>query len=406
MHYLRNFGVVKGLGALVLLFVFAAPQFALAESEDISARLEALEEELLELQLKQSEKTPVTAFDSMRLDFGGFITQTFTSVFNGDGPSRSSFDQTNLEFLIGADVTERDSFFAAIGFLRQADLINEGSASDVNGRRFAAHANRIPGIIMWGKHDFDQLLDVTYGRMITPWGIINREHFPPVLLNLNQPQYLRNVQPGNLFGGNTFIPNFVDGVQAHGSKFYGDHQAEYFTYITNFDGAGADAADLISGARLQWTLPNNLASIGGSYQNGARAGAGAQKAHYDAWGLDVLVNYKGFQLKTEYIRTNERGGTSTNGNASIAGKESWYIQPAYTTGKTIVFYRWDVIDTNLDIGNDASQQTEHVFGVNYLWAPTIRLRAEYVLNRFDLKKDTSGNDRAYDNIQLSITTSF
>ena len=96
MHYLRNFGVVKGLGALVLLFVFAAPQFALAESEDISARLEALEEELLELQLKQSEKTPVTAFDSMRLDFGGFITQTFTSVFNGDGPSRSSFDQTNL----------------------------------------------------------------------------------------------------------------------------------------------------------------------------------------------------------------------------------------------------------------------------------------------------------------------
>ena len=113
-------------------------------------------------------------------------------------------------------------------------------------------------------------------------------------------------------------------------------------------------------------------------------------------------------MKAEYIRNNERGGTSTNGNASIAPKESWYIQPAYTMGKTILFYRWDVIDTNLDIGNDASQQTEHVFGVNYLWAPTIRLRAEYVLNRFDLEKDTSttARDRDYDNIQLSITTSF
>ena len=88
MYFLRKFGAVKGLGALVLLLVFV-PQLALAESEDISARLEALEEELLELQLKQSGKTPVTAFDSIRLDFGGFITQTFTSVFAGDGPSRS-----------------------------------------------------------------------------------------------------------------------------------------------------------------------------------------------------------------------------------------------------------------------------------------------------------------------------
>jgi hypothetical protein len=249
MHLLRNFGAVKWFGALMLLLVFV-PQFALAESEDISARLEALEEELLELQLKQSEKTPVTAFDSIRLDFGGFITQTFTSTFAGDSPSRSLFDQTNLELLIGADITENDSFFAAVGFLRQADLINEASAADINGRRFAAHANRIPGIIMWGKHDFDELLDVTYGRMITPWGIINREHFPPVLMNLNQPQYLRNVQPGNLFGGNTFIPNFIDGVQAHGSKFFGDHQAEYFTYVANFDGGGTDASDFLVGGRL------------------------------------------------------------------------------------------------------------------------------------------------------------
>ena len=408
MHFLRNFGAVKWLGALVLLLLFV-PQLALAESEDISARLEALEEELLELQLKQSGKTPVTAFDSIRLDFGGFITQTFTSVFAGDGPSRSSFDQTNLELLVGADITENDSFFAAVGFLRQADLVNEASGTDVNGRRFAAHANRTPGIIMWGKHDFDELLDVTYGRMITPWGIINREHFPPVLLNLNQPQYLRNVQPGNLFGGNTFIPNFIDGVQAHGSKFFGDHQAEYFVYVANFDGGGTDASDFIAGGRLQWTLPNYLATFGGSYQNGARAAAGGpNKPHYDAYGLDVLVNHKGFQMKAEYIRNNERGGTSSNGNASVAPKESWYIQPAYTLGKTILFYRWDVIDTNLDIGNDASQQTEHVFGVNYLWAPTIRLRAEYVLNRFDLEKDTSATtrDRDYDNIQLSITTSF
>jgi hypothetical protein len=257
MHFSRNFRIVKWLGALVLLFVFAPP-LALAESEDISARLEALEEELLELQLKQSEKTPVTAFDSIRLDFGGFITQTFTTVFNGDSPSEASFDQTNLEILIGADVTEKDSFFAAIGFLNQSDLINEATGTNVLTRGFAPYATRVPGIIMWGKHDFNQLLDVTYGRMITPWGIINREHFPPVLLNLNQPQYLRNVQPGNLFGGRTFVPNFMNGVQAHGSKFFGEHQAEYFVYVAQFPGGSGEGASFISGGRLQLALPEEL----------------------------------------------------------------------------------------------------------------------------------------------------
>jgi hypothetical protein len=126
------------------------------------------------------------------------------------------------------------------------------------------------------------------------------------------------------------------------------------------------------------------------------------------YGIDAFINHKGFLVKAEYIRSNERGGATGTAGPGIGPKESWYIQPAYTIGKTILFYRWDVIDTNLDIVQDASEQTEHVFGINYLWAPTIRLRAEYVLNRFDLEKDTSATtrDRDYDNIQLSITTSF
>jgi phosphate-selective porin len=148
---------------------------------------------------------------------------------------------------------------------------------------------------------------------------------------------------------------------------------------------------------LQWALPEELVTFGGSYQNGSRS-AGGVNNHYDAWGVDALISYKGFLMKSEYVRTNERAGT-------VNPKHSWYVQPSYAIGKTTLFYRWDVIDTNED-ATDFTEQTEHVFGVNYLWAPTIRLRAEYVLNQFKIEKDANGLDRDYDNIQLSITTSF
>jgi hypothetical protein len=361
--------------------------------DDVNARLEALEEELLELQLKQSEKAPVTAFDAIRLDFGGFITQTFTSTFNGGSPSKASFDQTNLEFLIGADVTERDSVFVAVGFLRQSDLLSENTGTDVRDRVFAKNANRVPGIIMWGKHRFSDLLDVTYGRFIDPWGIINIEHFPPVLLNLNQPQFLRNVNPGNLFGSNTFVPNFLNGVQAHGAKFFGNNQLQYYGYTSNFNGEGS--SDFISGGRLSWTFPDNIATLGTSYQNGVRDES--TRDHYDAFGVDLLVNYKNFLLKSEYIQESISGASD---------RESWYIQPSYRHNKFIFFYRYDYIDLDTDIESDSTEQTEHVFGLNYVYTPTIRLRAEYVVNDFELEKDSLGQERDYDNIQASITISF
>jgi hypothetical protein len=402
MYYIFKGLKSKGLGVMLAatLLLFGFPFSVSGNDElketprqDMLKRLEELEEQLLEIQLKESHKVPVTSFDSLKLDFGGFITQTFTSNFNGDSPDRSSFDQTNLEILIGADITENHRFFTAVGFLRQADLVNEATASNVDLRRFAGIANRVPLIIAWGQHTFSDLLDITYGRFITPWGIINREHFPPTLMNLNQPQFLRAIQPGNLFGGNTFTPNFLQGGQVHGSKYINNHQFEYFAYTGHFNGGGS--SDFISGGRLQWSLPANRATLGGSYQNGVRTSA--TNNHYDLFGVDLKIDYKGFLLKSEYIYSDTE---------NTANRESYYIQPSYRRGKWLVFYRYDFIDTNTTIENDASEQTEHIFGVNYFVAPTIRLRAEYVLNRFELKKDATGKDRDYDNIQLSITTSF
>ncbi len=385
---------------IITLLFFATPFSAKGNDEtqkssqqEIQKKLKELEDQIIELQLKESNRVPVTSFDSLKIDFGGFISQTFTSVFNGDSPSQSSFDQTNLEILIGADITENHRFFTAIGFLRQADLINEATATNVSLRGFTGSVNRVPLIIAWGQHSFSDFLDISYGRLITPWGIINREHFPPTLMNLNQPQFLRATQPGNLFGGNTFTPNFLQGVQAHGSKFIDNHQLEYFLYTGHFN--GGRSFDFTSGLRLQWSLPDKVVTFGISYQNGKRPIVTNNK--YNLIGVDLKIDYKGFMLKSEYIYSYIQ---------SFVNRESYYIQPSYRRGNWIVFYRYDFIDTNKSINNDASEQTEHTFGVNYFITPTIRLRAEYVLNRFNLALDTTGKERDYDNIQLSITTSF
>ncbi len=124
------------LVAMLLLFAFpfsvsGSDELKEAPRQDVLKRLEELEEQLLEMQLKESGKVPVTAFDSIKLDFGGFITQTFTSNFNGDSPDRSSFDQTNLEILIGADITENHRFFTAVGYLPE-DYFKNLAASSKN----------------------------------------------------------------------------------------------------------------------------------------------------------------------------------------------------------------------------------------------------------------------------------
>jgi len=109
------------------------------------------------------------------------------------------------------------------------------------------------------------------------------------------------------------------------------------------------------------------------------------------------MNHKNFLLKSEYIQESI---------SEASDRESWYIQPSYRHNKLIFFYRYDYIDLDTDIENDSTEQTEHVFGLNYVYTPTIRLRAEYVINDFELEKDSLGQERDYDNIQASITISF
>ncbi len=350
-----------------------------------------LENELLDLKVQKSSRVGISAFDAMKFDFGGFISQTWTLNHGGDFSSENSFDQTNVELLLSADITEKDRFFSALGYLRQHDFENEHTLEDVDLREFGGNNNRNPAIIAWWRHAFSDTFDVKAGRFITPWGIINVEHFPPTLMELNQPNFLRP------FPGNTIVPNFLNGLEAH--KSIPTANLDINAYVGNFSGYTGEA---ITGARLVWSPLGEEVKIGASYQNGVKQFSSSDELggetddRYNAFGVDLFLDYDRYGLKAEWL-------TSTFDDEG--DEEAFYAQPFIRAGDFVFFYRYDFIDLagNVDAARD---EVEHIIGANYFVDENVRLRLQYTVNMYEVDTDFDGEDRDFNQLQASVTASF
>jgi hypothetical protein len=89
--------------------------------DDVNRRLDEIEEQMFEMEDRVGSRTLIQAFDASSLDIGGFLTQQFSYAV-GEDNSEASFNATQFELLIAADITEDISVFTAPGFLREADL--------------------------------------------------------------------------------------------------------------------------------------------------------------------------------------------------------------------------------------------------------------------------------------------
>lgn len=388
---------------LSCLFFGMGSNFVHAESKgDIEAlkrelaeskrQFEELESQVFDLEERVGSRTLVRAFDGMSLDLGGFLTQTFTAAF-GEDSSEVSFNQTLFEILLKAQVSESISLFTALGFLREADL----DFADPKEPNFRDAAVRIPPIIAWANYRHRDSLQFQAGRFVTPHGIINIEHFPPVLLEIQQPQFLRP------FSGATIFPNFLNGAQAHGRLFLrsGKDVLQYNMYGGIF--AAGDADDVLGGVRVGYTIGETGVTFGFNYAHGRRKAAmgggnlgsftvvGTKSLttnDYDTVGFDLLFDKGMFLWKNEVFYSLEDGEDERLGA---------YSQPAVRlTDAWIVFYRFDYFDP----GQELTKSIEHVAGINFLPIPTVRLRAAVYLKHFD---DTSDDATIF---QLSGTISF
>ncbi len=355
------------------------------------ARIAALEDMFLDMDERVGTRGLVQAFDAISIDIGGFLTQSLT-VVKGGGSSDASFNNTQFELLIAAQITEEVSFFVAQGFLREADVDFTTPSMPF----FRKSAVRDPLIISWANYKHSDAVQVRVGRFVTPQGIINIEHFPPVLLDINQPMFLRP------FSGNTIFPNFLSGAQVHGKFFLGEGGEDVLSYVV-FSGAftGSDADDFISGGRVQLVLGDSGFTVGGNFTHGHRTampgslgnmsivpGGSLTTNDYNVGGADLLYDKGAILWKTEYFYSGEQGNED---------RTAFYTQPGYRVNdKWIVFYRYDYLDP----GQGLEQSTEHMVGFNFLPVSTVRIRAVYI------RKEFKGTDDEADILQLSTTFSF
>jgi len=357
------------------------------ESNFLPQRVNDLEEQVFDLQdsLGDPDRAVVKAFDANKLYIGGLLSQQFTGVFGEEGDA-FSFNATQLEILFRADVTDRISFFAAQGFLWETGP--EAGVSDPNAAspEFASHSLKTPLILGDVTIAFSDQLALQIGRMVTPHGIINIEHFPPTLLDPRQPMFLRP------FAGETLFPNFIAGIHAKGTSSHNGLTYSYNLYSgTRTTGPASSKSGNAINTGGRFAL--GLADTGFTFGVNAMRGERGDNDTYSLFGADILFDKGPWLWKTEYFRTNESGGD--------LDREAYYTQPAFRlSDKWTVFYRYD----NLDDGNRAwprdnvDSVEENTIGINFQPMPVTRFRL--VLTQRDAEPADSTT------AQLSTTISF
>lgn len=366
--------------------------------DDAEARLDDVESLILDTQDRLPSGSVVGAFDADTLNIGGFLLSTLTHVDGEDG-SATSFNRNVFEILIGGNLNDDISYFFAQAFIREASP----AFVDPEGRRdpsFANLATGAPTPIAWANYRFSDALNVRLGRFVAPHGIINIEHFPAILLDTEQPQFLRP------FGGQTIFANFQTGVQVHGQKYLGlggKGRLDYAVYAANF---GGNQGEFNVGGRVGYTFADSGFTVGLNTAFGQRAEG--VDSDYQLFGADLLYDKGPILWKTEVFTTTEDLGDN---------RFAFYTQPAYRIDdKWTAFYRYDYLDSGrraspidaiagIDtVGIGTSR--EHVLGLAFNPVPTLRIRGTATFRHFNAGELGVFREADATLYQLSTTLSF
>ncbi|MGF1545184.1 MAG: hypothetical protein ACFB00_11905 [Parvularculaceae bacterium] len=348
----------------------------------LSERVDELETIAVDTDEKIGSRAVVKAFDGASLDIGGFFDTSATIAIGEEGTD-AAFDRQVFELLARARLGERWDLFVAQAFVRDAPL----TFSDPAQRTTPAFANNnspvaTDTVIAWGQYRQSDAFNVRFGRFITPHGIVNIEHFPASLLDTEQPQFLRP------FTGQTVFANFTNGVQAHGSTFFGDDALEYSVY------AGVWAGNATSGSfggRLGYAFGRSGVKLGLNGFSGDRE-ADVEGDRFYGGGVDVLIDRGPLLWKNELFFTSEGGG---------GDRLAYYSQPAFRLNdQWTLLYRYDFLDD----GALGGETVEHTAGIVFDPIDNVRLRTFYRQQRN--RADEGLEAAKTDIVQVGATFNF
>ena len=351
-----------------------------AQMETAQARLDEVENIVIETDEKVGSRAIAHAFNADKLDIGGFL-HTAVTLVDGRDNTEVAVNRLTFELLGRAQLSENWSVFVAQAFIRESGI----TYTDPFGR-FDPNFNvvtKTPLVIATASYRQSDLLTIDLGRFITPHGIVNIEHFPAILLDTEQPQFLRP------FGGQTIFANFMNGVRISGQTFTGfggKGTLGYAAYVGSF----VNNADSFNyGGRAFYTFGESGVTLGLNLGGGRRAGQGSQ---YWLVGGDLLIDHGPVLWKSEIFATDEDLG----GN-----RLAFYTQPAWrVSDQWTAFYRFDFLDDGTGMGD----RIEHALGLTFKPDPDIHLRLIFHRDRF---KAAPGFPKANaESYQFAATFSF
>ena len=325
------------------------------EVSSLEDRVEELETIAVDVDEAIGSRALVSSFDAVSLDIGGFF-DTSVTVAIGEENTDASFNRQVFELLAKARLGPNWELFVAQAFIRNA----QPSYSDLQQRTTPSFDNNnspveTDTVIAWGQYRHSDALNVQFGRFITPHGIINIEHFPALLLDAEQPQFLRP------FSGQSVFANFTNGINFHGKKFIGDSHLSYAAYAGVWAG---NSTNITFGGRLAYSLGTTGLTFGLNGFSGDRSST-VPRDRFDGGGVDILYDKGRLLWKSEIFTTSENSG----GNRFAV-----YTQPAFRISDNLIaFYRYDYFDR----GTADGETVEHTGGLVFNPIDNVRLRALY-----------------------------
>lgn len=347
-----------------------------ATQDEMNDRIDELENQVMELEERVGDRAVVHAFDAIKLDLGGYLTQTFTTVWSED-TTRSSFDSAHFQFFIKAEISDRWSTFTLLEFAREAEMegveFGETSNSDI---RFHEFENEVKLELYEIRYSHSDALNIKVGQFVTQHGITNIQHFDPLLLHVQRPMMIRH-------GFETFFQEATIGGQVDGQFNMGEGDESVLSYVAYLGSNDEDGNNFTWGGRAAYAFGDSGITVGANY--------GGLESDIRFVGADLLIESGKLQWKSEVFTTVDKPSGTDD-------RTGFYTQPAWNfTDKLIGFYRYDYLDPgSLDIGS----RSEHVVGMNYLFSPTVRARAAVTFAKFN----GTGDDAEF--LQLSLTISF
>ncbi|WP_150001774.1 hypothetical protein [Iodidimonas gelatinilytica] len=234
-----------------------------ASVEEANTRIDDVEDIAFDIDERVGSRALVRAFDAKSFDLGGFIHTAATFV---DGQENDEFAVNRLFFglLASAQLSDKWSLFVGQAFMRDSD-VNYGDPGNRLDPNFSI-VNKTPLMLAYATYEHSDALTVDVGRFLTPHGIINIEHFPAILLDPEQPQFLRP------FSGQTIFSNFINGAKVSGQVYKPNGINGTLGYSV-YAGTYTENSDSVNyGGRAFWSFGDTGVTIGANLGGGRGMG--------------------------------------------------------------------------------------------------------------------------------------